>query len=111
PYKKRYRLHELLRQYAIQRLEADQLLFETFNNHKEYFAEFLVKTENDIIGLNQLKAYGQIQEEFDNIRMAWNWAIKQDDYKFVDKALESLYWFCVFRGRIPDGEELFQRAR
>jgi len=111
PLEKRYKLHELLRQYAVQMLDQDQLLNETYNAHENYFADFLMQMGDGVTSADQLDALDQIQADLENVRFAWNWAIKQDKFEFIDNSLESLYWFCVLRGRVPDGEELFQKAR
>jgi tetratricopeptide (TPR) repeat protein len=75
------------------------------------YADFLQQREADIKGFRQLAALDEIEAEFENIRTAWNWAVQHKDYDAIDRALESLDWFCLMRGRHREAESLFQLAR
>jgi hypothetical protein len=62
-------------------------------------------------GHGQLEALNTIESEFENIRAAWLWAVKQKDADHIGPALEGLYLFLTLRNRFMDGQQLFQAAR
>jgi tetratricopeptide (TPR) repeat protein len=76
-----------------------------------HYADFLQQREADIKGFRQLAALDEIEAEFENIRTAWNWAVQQKNYDTINRAIESLDWFCLMRGRHREAEALFQLAR
>lgn len=107
----RYKVHELLRQYAEEQLERSGTAAATYQAHMTYYTNLMAQTEAHIKGPRQLEAINQIELDFENVRAAWEWAIEQADLDALDRSLETLYWFCNMRGRISDGEALFQKAR
>jgi predicted ATPase len=52
----RYQIHELLRQYAEQRLEITSTADETRLKHSDYYIDFLIRHESNIKGQRQLNA-------------------------------------------------------
>jgi serine/threonine protein kinase/tetratricopeptide (TPR) repeat protein len=107
----RYDIHDLLRVYAAEKLE---ILGETeiaCDVHMAYYAEFLHQREEDLKGLRQLGALDEIEADFENVRAAWNWAIKCENYTAIGQLLRSLGWFCTFRSRSQEHKELLQQAR
>ncbi len=104
-------MHELLRQYAAEKLETLGGADAARDAHSAYYAEFLHQREADLKGRRQLEALDEIEADFENGRAAWNWALKQKNYTAISQSLRSLGWFCEFRSRNQEYEELFQRAR
>lgn len=108
----RYDLHYLMRQYGEERLSDSLQESEWVRDlHCAYFAEFMQKREADIKGLRQLAALDEIEADFENIRAAWLWALRQKNYDAIDHALESQFLFCEIRGRFLEGQELFWQAQ
>jgi predicted ATPase/predicted Ser/Thr protein kinase len=107
----RYDMHDLLRQYAAEKLAAvAETELECRSRHSAYFTAFLQQRASDLKGVHQLKALDEVREELQNARLAWQWAIEQYDLAALDRALESLYLFYELRGRFLEGEQLFQQA-
>jgi len=107
----RYDIHELLRQYGEEQLnfsveESEQAR----DRHGSYYAEFMQKREADVKGRRQLAALKEIEMEFENVRAAWLWGLRQHHYPLITDTLESLFLFCEMRGRFVEGGELFQQA-
>jgi predicted ATPase/DNA-binding CsgD family transcriptional regulator len=111
PVRRRYRLHELLRQYAAEKLNEKGLIETTYLAHMNYYAELMEWLEVSIKGSKQIDALNQVQSDFENIRYAWRWAISQNHSEVISSSLECLYWFCNLRGRVPDGAALLHEAR
>jgi predicted ATPase len=71
----RYDLHELLRQFSDEQLEAGQEKVSIQAAHAAYFAHFLHARVADIKGRRQADAIFEIAAEFENVRTAWHWAV------------------------------------
>ncbi|MCP4540940.1 MAG: tetratricopeptide repeat protein [Chloroflexi bacterium] len=111
----RYQIHELLRQYAAEKLET-QTRIEAL--HSSYYATFLQEQERALKGKNQQKASQAINAEIDNVRSAWRWAFTQladqQDKKLaltiIKQSLKSLYLFYTIQDRYQEGEQVFEQA-
>jgi predicted ATPase len=107
----RYDIHELLRQYAEEKLEGSADPGAVYSAHSQYYTGLLAQLAPKLKGHGQLEALNVIETDFENIRAAWNWAVKQSDADGVRRALEGLYQFLTFRNRFMDGDQLFRAAR
>lgn len=107
----RYMIHELLRQYAEEQLKISGAADSTHQVHTTYYTDLMAQGESRIKGQGQLEALNQIELDFENTRAAWQWAVEHADFEAINQSLESLYWFCTMRARVPTGEQLFQQAR
>lgn len=59
----------------------------------------------------QIEAIRVMDREFDNIRAAWDWALKQRDFQSIDPMIDVIYTYCQLRGWINVGIQLFDSAR
>jgi tetratricopeptide (TPR) repeat protein len=66
----------------------------------------------DILGALSLRmaALNEIEADFENMRAAWTWAVERKNYEAIDRAIETLYWFCHSRRRYREAEALFGLA-
>ena len=107
----RYDMHELLRQYAAEKLQADpQEHNETQRHHARYFAAFLEQQREHLKGAKQKQALLEIGLEIENARHAWRLAVARGYAHLVEQSLESLYHFYDVRSRFREGIELFAQA-
>lgn len=106
----RYELHELLRQYAEQRLSSTVEFEPIRQAHCDYYAGFMAQREAELKGARQIPALNEIEADFANIRAMWEYALQRKNYGAVHKALGSLYHFCDMRSRFLEGTDLFRRA-
>ena len=111
PDAERYTMHELLRQYAEEQLQASARSDTVYQAHRSFYLDLMARCEIGIKGQHQLEALNQIEADFDNIRFAWGRAVEQNDPDAINRTLEPLYWFCRMRARVPVGEILLQQAR
>jgi predicted ATPase len=107
----RYELHELLRQYGEEQLVNAGQAKNARDVHGVFYAEFLQQHEADLKGHRQIAGLDEIEADFDNIRAAWSWLLDSRKHEVINQAVESLYLFCEMRGRIYEGDNLFQHAR
>ena len=81
------------------------------DQHGNYFAGLLQQLEADLKGRRQLAALDEIQADFENVRTAWLWALRQKNYAAINEMLDSLSLFCEMRGRFAEGMELCWQAQ
>jgi tetratricopeptide (TPR) repeat protein len=119
----RYGIHELLRQYAADKLRrADRLrraekLGEVSteeeaarDRHCAYYAGFLQQREAQLAGRGQKQALAEIGAEIENVRAGWDWAVARGKVEELDRSLESLAEFYRLSSWFQEGEQAFARA-
>ncbi|NCF66971.1 MAG: tetratricopeptide repeat protein [Chloroflexi bacterium] len=107
----RYELHELIRQFAESKLQANPEMAEkTQQNHQDYFVEFLEKRTAGVEGARQKETIGEIKTEMDNVRLAWRRAVANKDVKAIDRSVECLYAFYIYSSSHYEGQAAFQQA-
>jgi predicted ATPase/predicted negative regulator of RcsB-dependent stress response len=107
----RYDMHEMLRQYAFEKLQGDSQLYEeTQAQHAHYFATFLAQHEDFLQGEEQRRALEEIAVEIENARCAWQVALARGWVEQVAQSLEGLYHFYNIRCRFKEGAALFASA-
>ncbi len=89
----RYQIHELLRQYAAEKLHAGPESWQqAMERYSAYYAAFLEGQGEMIKGRRQKEAYAAIASELENIRLAWQWLLEQGQVKLaVDRMLLALF--------------------
>ncbi|MBC7227556.1 MAG: tetratricopeptide repeat protein [Thermoflexales bacterium] len=107
----RYWMHNLMRRYAMERLvgEPDDA-FAAHQRHCDFYCALLAGLEGDLTGRSPRRALEILDDEVDNIRAAWEWAVAQEDVPQIERALEGLTWFYILRGRFQEGEAVLGRA-
>jgi predicted ATPase len=72
----RYEIHDLLRQYAEEKLQADPAENERVHDaHCRYYAELMVQHQAELKGEELSAALKVLNVERENVRAAWNWAV------------------------------------
>ncbi|HEY3229007.1 MAG TPA: tetratricopeptide repeat protein [Roseiflexaceae bacterium] len=107
----RYDMHELVRQYANERLAAtpdDQA--RTRERHSRYYAAWLQHQEALLTGPQQAMALDAIGIDLENVRAGWSWAVDQQDAIALEQSLGSVAVFYEVRNRLQEGESLFGYA-
>lgn len=106
----RYTVHELLRQYGAEQLEAAQETETVQQAYIEYYLGLLHQLERDIKAGQQIAALDTIATDFENVRHAWQLAVRLRHAVALDQAIESLHLFADMRGRYHDIVYLLQAA-
>ncbi|MFN8561511.1 MAG: protein kinase [Anaerolineae bacterium] len=107
----RYEIHELLRQYAEEKLAQSAELDAAYDAHSRYYLEMVVQLTPKLKGFGQLEALNLIDTDFENIRVAWTRAVERHDAALVEQAIEGVYLYLTFRNRMMDGQQVFGLAR
>ncbi|MEZ4861155.1 MAG: BTAD domain-containing putative transcriptional regulator [Caldilineaceae bacterium] len=101
----RYTIHELLRQFAAQKLAQSPTDEQAARRrHSTFFCDFLHQREDDLKGAHQQRALKEIEAEGENVRVAWRWAVAHGEIAHLDRAINCLGLFYEWRGRYHDGE-------
>jgi predicted ATPase/DNA-binding CsgD family transcriptional regulator len=106
----RFHIHDLLRQYAAERLASSNEEFGTSDAHAAYFANFLHQRRVDTTCGRQRQAGHEIGLEIDNIRAAWRWAIKQGNAGYIQQSVYPLYQYFRFTSRYREAQDTFRDA-
>jgi len=97
----RYQIHELLRQFAFEKLESEQATFEVvMKQYGNYYAAYAARLWEDMKGANQHRAFSGMEAEFDNIYVAWSWLVSAHDIEtVVQNILPILFHYAELRGK------------
>ncbi len=107
----RYELHELLRQYAEEKLRASpEVEQQVRDRHSAYYAAALEHWAAGLKGPGQRTALLELDAEIGNARAAWDWAIERQHVEHLDRAMDGLGQSLDWRGRIEEGESAFRAA-
>jgi predicted ATPase/DNA-binding SARP family transcriptional activator len=107
----RYSLHELLRQYAAERLDEDpDECDSTQVRHVNYYLEFIETAGPELRGAQQVVWLGRIEKEHDNLRAALNWGVDQRQAEVALRLAISMRRFWEIRGYLVEGRRWLEAA-
>ncbi|MGD2048612.1 MAG: tetratricopeptide repeat protein [Chloroflexota bacterium] len=109
----RYQIHELLRQFAEEQLiKSQKENNQVHENHCAYFTAMAQRLVDDTFSGQQREASDEAKEEIENIRTAWDWAIKNEDTGAIDRLAPLLEIYYQFTSHYFQGtKELAQAVR
>lgn len=114
-----YQLHELLRQFANDKLQQNhQEALAVANRHSDYYLSFVAQREQMLARQAPRQAVEGIQGEVDNVRQAWAWAADHTTMAHVAtticarlaKSAYSLWQFYLITGLYTEGVAAFRQA-
>lgn len=107
----RYQIHDLVHQYAAGLFEGEQKLAEAVRTgHSHFYMEALSGWEKDLKSSRQREALEAMDQEVENLRLAWRRAIETQDWQWIAKGLEGMAWYVEMRLRFPEGERACRTA-
>jgi predicted ATPase/DNA-binding NarL/FixJ family response regulator len=106
----RYDIHELLRQFAYEQLEASLSCQTVRDSHSQYFLDLMRQRGVDLKGGRQMEALREIETDFQNVCAAWEWTSKQGNAGWLDTALDGTALFYELRSRFQEGAQSFRRS-
>lgn len=109
----RFAVHEMLRQYANEKLQAEPSAYEQARRrHAAHYADTLLALNLEMQGSRQKEAFEAVRDEFDNIRAAWNWLGRAGQFELlVYWMLPAVFRYCEARARSADLLSMVRRAR
>lgn len=106
----RYEMHELIRQYGLEKLEAAGETAATQASHFAFFLDLAETILPRLEGAELSRWLDQLQAEIDNFRAALSWAVEQDDAEDGLRLAGTLWWFWYTRGFLTEGREWLDHA-
>jgi predicted ATPase len=105
-----FEIHELLRQYAEEYLDASGEADTVRDTHCSYYTEVLRQHRDALVGRGQVQAMDDMRSDIENARAAWEWAVRSGRDADLEAAMESLFHFYELNSRYQEGAEAFRRA-
>lgn len=107
----RYRVHEMLRQFAEEHLidagEADAAR----DAHAAYYADFMARRTDELKGgERQLIALAEIEADFENVQRAWEWVTDHHQIDDLMRMEWAFSWYLYIRGRSVEGHTLYKHT-
>ncbi len=107
----RYRFHELLRQYAAEKLaQSPQVDHEVRDAHCAYFTDFLVQRQEAVRGEEQGAILAEVEVEIDNLRAAWDWALRRKLATAIFGMMQIMPYYYQIRSRYREGATAYEGA-
>ncbi|MDX1414998.1 MAG: BTAD domain-containing putative transcriptional regulator [Candidatus Promineifilaceae bacterium] len=107
----RYSLHNVIRTYAADHLQADPAAAaETARRHSSHFLRWLAKQDGELRGAGQKGALTAAAADLANIRLAWQRAAAQQESELLFPAAFPLFYFYEVRGFLSEGEAALRLA-
>ncbi len=107
----RYELHELLRQYAAEQLDATpEERTQIVDQHARFYLEYVCQLIPALQGGGQKEAMQLLTADIQNVMGAWRRAVAMQDADLLMAATIGLIQFCDLSGRFQDGLTLFRLA-
>jgi tetratricopeptide (TPR) repeat protein len=109
----RFELHELLRQFAAEKLEqlaGGAAAHHARDQHSAYFLEYTGRHGRELNGQDPKGALASLQRNLDNIRLAWRWAAANGKLERLEAAASALADFYRAAGLLHEGVETFATA-
>jgi predicted ATPase len=100
----RFEMHELLRQYAEERLDQEPVASQAVHERLcACYTSALQQWTTDLKGPRQQQALAEMDAEAENARGAWNWAVARGQVERLDRAMDGLCLFYMRRTRYEEG--------
>ena len=103
----RYEMHELLHQYAAEKLTAmPDLQKEACDRHCTYYAALRQQQRTALAGAGIIEITAALREEAENVRVAWHWAVAQARLVDIEGGLVGVTRQYLYAGPLQEGETL-----
>jgi predicted ATPase/DNA-binding SARP family transcriptional activator/Flp pilus assembly protein TadD len=109
-YGQRYHIHELLRQYGIERLLQSGEAGEVHTRHLSYFLGLAEEADAAMRGPEQGEWLDQFEIEHDNLRAALEWALSTQRAEAGLRLAGALWWLWDNRGYHTEGRRWAEAA-
>lgn len=105
-----YLIHELLRQFAAEKLAEMEEETAVSHAHARYYLTFLQQQGQYLKGKHSRAALKRIQGEFENIRQGWQWVVAHTETTLIADVLPVLTDVFLLSGLYEDGVALLDQA-
>jgi predicted ATPase/DNA-binding SARP family transcriptional activator len=107
----RYSLHELIRQYATERLQADRAVYQEVGaKHGRFFLNWLAGSETDLFSHLRGPVFEQLTASVGDLRAAWKWGLAQQQWDLLLRAARTYPTFYELHSWNQEGLRLLSAA-
>jgi predicted ATPase len=100
---RRYRMLELVRQYALQKLEENAEAERTRSAHAAFFSALASMAGPQLKGEGQMAWLAVLSREHDNLRATLTWLLEQGDTERAARIGWDLWLFWALQGHLIEG--------
>ncbi len=105
----RYALHELLRQFAAEKLAAAGEQQAAGRDFAAYYCALAEEAEPNLTGAEQQSWLARLDEEHDNLRAALAWALANDQAETAARLAGAVWRFWQLHGHVQEGRSWLAR--
>ena len=105
----RFRMLEVVREYALELLEVSGEAEAVHHNHAAYFLALGEKAEQHLQGTESGKWLDLLEEEHDNLRAALQWSL-ENDAETAARLAAALRFFWIFHSHLTEGRQCMKTA-
>lgn len=102
----RFRMHELVRQFAAEKLVLQAAHADTAMRHADYFLALLAERGNALNTAQARAALTELQHEAENVRVAWAWRAQHQPLASLQPVVAPLATFYRVAGLLREGQAL-----
>lgn len=107
----RYSIHELMRQFGEAHLKADPITESDVRPaHAKFYLTLVKKQEQGLMFGDEQNAIRLIETELNNVYLAWNWSLHQENYSLLEDAVTALGMFRDIDSRFIEFERHYAGA-
>jgi predicted ATPase/DNA-binding SARP family transcriptional activator len=106
----RYRLLEVVRQYAAEKLEAAGETAGLRQKHARYYLQLTQTADPHLRSRQRPEWLARLEAEHNNLRQALRWFHEQEQAQEAQMLTAALVWFWYFAGRLLEAEQWTARA-
>jgi predicted ATPase/class 3 adenylate cyclase len=111
PDRDRYEVHELLRQFAAERLaESAEESVAAREAHTAYYAGLMERMIDGLRSERQKAALDEIEADIENVRFAWQYLVAQGRAVEISRIIEPVWYFHEIRCWYHAGLDLFRSS-
>lgn len=107
----RYDLHQILRQYGVEKLLEDADEYRRVSQaHAEYYNRALIKIAPDMGSFDHMALLKDVGDDFENVRQMWHWILSEEQIDLIEKAADGMMLYFHMSGRFQEGITEFELA-
>lgn len=103
----RYSLHPVLREFAQARLTGTAALFD---EHSRWHLRRLAEISDRFNTYEAASATEQVDQELEDVRRAWSWAVKNERTERLNDSLNGLAAYYQAKGLFAEARDIFSEA-
>ena len=100
----RFSMLEMIREYALQRLEEDGLIDDARERHATFFQTFALESVPHLYRENQAFWLERLERDIGNIRAAMQWRIEQGEQETALQLAADLENFWLVHDHLSEGQ-------